>query len=67
MRGNPQAASARLPSAMPGRRWSTWLEDIRQKRRRAAFERLELIERLAFERRRAARSGGHTPDLRRLW
>lgn len=66
MRGNPQAANARLLAVVPGRRWSTWLEDTREKRRRAAFERLELIERLAFERRRATRSGEPAPDLRRL-
>ena len=67
MRGYTEAAGARLRAVTPGRRWSTWLEDAREKRRRTAFERLEVIERLAFERRRAARSGEHAPDLRRLW
>lgn len=68
MRGNPQAASTRLLAAAPGRLWSTWLEEYREKRRRAAFERLEMIERLAFERRRAARSGElSAPDRHRPW
>jgi hypothetical protein len=67
MRGNPQAASTRLLAAVPGRRWSTWLEEYREKRRRSAFERLELLERLAFERRRAARSGEYRADRMRPW
>ena len=55
MRGNPQAARARLPLALPGRSWSAWREDVREKRLRAARERLEVIERLQAEQRRAAR------------
>ena len=67
MRGQPQAASARLPAALPGRRWSTWLEQIADRRRRAREARLETIERLEAEQRRARRSGEYAPDLRRLW
>jgi hypothetical protein len=67
MRGQPQAASARLLAAVPGRRWSTWLEDTRQRRRLESAERLEIIARLAEEQRRARRAGEYRIDLRRLW
>ena len=67
MRGQPQAASARLPAALPGRRWSTWLEETSQRRRRAREARFETIERLGAEQRRARRTGEYAPDLRRLW
>ncbi|MBV9336468.1 MAG: hypothetical protein JO243_11295 [Solirubrobacterales bacterium] len=67
MRGQPQAASARLPATLPGRRWSPWLEQTSARRRRAREERLETIERLEAEHRRARRTGEYAPDLRRLW
>lgn len=67
MRGQSQAAGARLHAVMPDRRWSTWLEEIRQRRRRAGVEQLEVIARLEAERRRTRRAGEHVPELRRLW
>ncbi|MBV8945492.1 MAG: hypothetical protein JOZ95_08730 [Solirubrobacterales bacterium] len=67
MRGQPQAASARLPAALPRRRWSTWLEQTSEKRRRAREERLETIQRLEAEQRHSRRTGDYAPDLRRLW
>ena len=67
MRGQSQAASPRLPAALPRRRWSAWLEQASEKRRRARVARLETIERLEAEQRRARRSGEYAPDLRRLW
>ena len=67
MRGQPQAASARLLTAMPGRRWATWLEQTRERRSRLRAERLEVMARLDAEERSARRTGEHAPDLRRLW
>lgn len=67
MRGDPQAANARLLAVLPGRGWSTWVGQIKQSRTRARQARLEVIERLEAEERRARRSGEYAPDLRRLW
>ena len=67
MRGYSQAASARLRSATPGRRWSIWLEQTMQRRRHINSERLEVIERLQREQREARRSGEYVPDFRRTW
>jgi hypothetical protein len=65
MRGQPQAASTRLPAALPGRRWSAWLEQTKERRRRLHAERLETIEWLQSEERRTRRWGEHAPNLRR--
>ena len=67
MRGQSQAASARLLAAVPSRRWSTLLEETSQRRRRRRQERLEVIVRLDAEQRRGRRSGGYTPDFRHPW
>lgn len=55
MRGDPRAASARLPVVVPARRWSAWLEQVKQRRRERRQERIEVIVRLAAEERRAER------------
>ena len=61
MRGDPQAASARLPSVMPARdRWVR-LERIKERRRQRREERLEVIVRLQAEERRARRTGAYGP------
>ena len=49
MRGDPQAASARLQGTVPGRRWSARVEQIKQRRRERRLERAELIVRLGAE------------------
>ncbi len=64
MRGNSQAASARLRVTTPARRRSTWLARARAKRRWALLEQLETIARLEAEERRARRSGEYVPKLR---
>jgi len=64
MRGNSQAASARLRATTPARGRSTWLARAQAKRRWALLERLETIARLEAEQRRALRSGEYTPKLR---
>jgi hypothetical protein len=64
MRGNPQAASARLPAAARARRWSLQREQWLERRRQARIERLETIERLRAEERRARRTGANRPELR---
>jgi hypothetical protein len=68
MRGQLRAAGTplRLPAALPGRRWSAWLEQTKQTRRRLRAERLETIARLQAEERQTRRSGEHAPNLRRL-
>jgi hypothetical protein len=64
MRGNSQAASARLRAMTPARRQSTWLARAQAMRRWALLERLETIARLEAEQRRALRSGEYSPRLR---
>jgi hypothetical protein len=64
MRGNPQAASARLPARAPGRRWPAWLAQAQERRSRARIEALEITERLRAEQRRSRRSGEYTPEIR---
>ena len=65
MRGNPQAASARLLAVAPARRWSAWLVRAQERRSRTQVEALEMIERLRAEERRSRRSGEYVPDLPR--
>ena len=57
MRGDPQAASARLPAPTraPARPWSAWLEQSNEKRRNRRAERLEIAARMQDEQRRARR------------
>lgn len=64
MRGQPQAGTARLLTITPGRRWSAWITRAIPRRPRISDERLELIERIASEQRRARRSGEYVPELR---
>ena len=64
MRGNSQAASARLRAITPARRASAWLVRAQAKRRWALLEQLETIARLEDEARRARRSGEYAPRLR---
>ena len=64
MRGNSQAASARLRATTPARRGSAWLIRAQAKRRWALLEQLETIARLEDEARRARRTGEATPKLR---
>lgn len=64
MRGNSQAARARLRATTPARRESTWLARAQAKRRWAMLERLETIARLEADARRKQRSGEHSPKLR---
>ena len=63
MRGNPQAASARLPAAAPARRWTARLAQAQDRRRRARLEALEVTERLRAEERRRRRSGEYAPEM----
>lgn len=64
MRGNPQAASARLPARAPARRWPGWLAQAQERRRRARIEALEVTERLRAEQRRSRRSGEYVAKTR---
>lgn len=64
MRGDPQAITGRLPSAAPARRWSSWIAQAIEERRRIRTERLEVIERLARQERRARERGQYIPELK---
>jgi len=64
MRGNPQAASARLPARAPARRWPVRLAQAKERRRLARIEALEVTERLRAEQRRSRRSGEYAPEIR---
>lgn len=61
MRGQSQAATTRLRTPLPGRRWSTWLEQTKERRRRLRQERIETIARLQAEERRARGKGEYAP------
>lgn len=65
MRGNPQAAGARLLAVAPARRWSAMLVRAQERRSRAQLEALEVRERLRSEERRNRRSGEYVADLPR--
>lgn len=69
MRADPQAITGRPLTASPGRRWSTWIARLSEGRRRDRQERLETIERLSAEQRRALRAGNYTPEIQygRRW
>ncbi len=64
MRGDPQAIVGRLPSVAPSRRLSSWIAEAVQDRRRIRGERLEVIERLAAEERRARERGLYVPEVK---
>ena len=64
MRGNPQATSLRLRAAAPGGRWSAWLAQAQENRRRARLEQAEVIVRVQEDERRARRGGRYSPKLR---
>lgn len=64
MRGNPQAASLRLRAGAPARRWSAWLEQAQEKRRRGRLERAEIVARVQEDERRGRRAGEYAPKLR---
>lgn len=64
MRGDPQVIAGRLPSIAPRRRPSSWIAEAVQERRRVRVERLEVIERLAREERRARERGLYVPEVK---
>jgi hypothetical protein len=69
MRGPMPAVSTRSLPTESRRALFAWIADFRLRRRSAREERLEVIARLAGERRRALRAGEYVPDVgtRRLW
>jgi hypothetical protein len=64
MRGDPQVVAGRLPSVAPRWRLSEWTAERAQERRRLRMERLEVIERLAREERRARERGLYVPEVK---
>jgi hypothetical protein len=65
MRGQAQARVARLPTALPRSHWSSWIRLTLERRRQVRQERLEWVERLHREQRRARQSGERLPE--RQW
>ncbi len=64
MRGDPQAITHRLRTTAPSRRWPEWIAQAIAERRRARAQRLEVIERLAREQRRALERGHYVPEVK---
>jgi hypothetical protein len=61
MRGETQASSARL-GTLPARvRWATWADARVRKRKSEQSERLDVMVRLAAQRREALRAGSVAP------
>ena len=58
-----EAGARALPKA-PGRGWSTWLANVKRRRRLAREERLESIERLQRLERRKREAGEYVPGRR---
>jgi hypothetical protein len=65
MRENLQAIGTRPRIAKRERRWRGWVTRLRRPDPVRATERLEVIERLAAEERRATRAGEWVPE--RSW
>jgi hypothetical protein len=63
MRDNLQAIGARPLAFRPGHRLRGWITRWTAAAPERAAERLETIERLDRERRRAARAGEYVPDV----
>jgi hypothetical protein len=70
MRGDPQAAGARLLAVLPGRRWSMRTAPRYRRPRLTPEERIEIIARLEAEERAARRTGQYVAEstyLIRRW
>jgi hypothetical protein len=67
MRGESQATSIPSWPRSTSRSWFSWIVDVKRWRPGLSDERLEVIERLAREERRALQRGEHTslPSYRR--
>ena len=63
MRGESPATSARSLPLSTRRSWSSWILEVRQRRRMITEEQLETVERLASQERRMRRSGPYEPKL----
>ena len=65
MKGAAQAVRARLQVTLPSRRWTGWIGRVKHRDRETDRERLEVIERLAGEARRARRTDSSVAYLER--
>lgn len=61
MRGESQVRAGLRRPELPRERWSAWRRTLTRKRAQAKRERLEVVERLASEERRARRAGEFRP------
>lgn len=64
MRGDLRARFGRLPSVTRRRRRSSWIAEAIEQWRQVRAERLEVIERLAREERRALQRGTYIPEVK---
>jgi hypothetical protein len=65
MRGQSQAASTRLRTPLPGRQWSAWFQQSKERRSRLRQERVETIARLQAEGRQARGAGDYARSPQR--
>ena len=63
MRGESPATSARSLPLNMRRSWSSWITEVRQRRRTIKEEQLETVHRLASHERRMRRSGAYESNL----
>ena len=63
MRGALPVRGTRVPIANTDLRWPSWVSFRLPSRHRPSGERLETIERLSSELRRARRSGEYRPEI----
>jgi hypothetical protein len=63
MRGESPATSLRSLPFGRSRTWSSWISEVRQRRRSIKLHRLETVERLAHQERHTRRSGEYAPRL----
>ena len=69
MRGSVQAIGAQPVAEKSGRRWPGSIVGLLRSDPQRARERIEVMERLAAERRQSLRAGEYVPELswRRRW
>lgn len=69
MRGSAEAIGVQPVAEKSGRRWPGWIAGLLRANRERGLERVEVIERLAAERRQALRAGEYLPEWswRRRW
>ncbi len=63
MRGESTATGTRSLPSITRRSWSSWITEVKRRRRSTREEQLEVIERLTRHEREIRRSGEFVPSL----